>query len=245
MKLRTWFDGIFGTLLAPAADPRTKAPAVSGGDERAALLRIEQSLTQLAGARARLEAQAEAARRRMELLEEQARMHLRAGRDDPARLALQWREAVVVQAQALAAQLAALQHEEAKLATLEQQFKTSMAARVVRAEIAAAQHTAVEAQIQVNEIRIEGLLDRPSDVTRAEPALVAAESRVEDMRARAAALERLINQGTIGGVPEEATPPALSAEGSAAIEERLAAIRAEVERQPDADSGSAFEQHSP
>src|SRR5437899_13046592 len=209
--------------LAPAPDPRVTY-LTSHQKQRALLNQVAKAGKEVTAAKERLRADADAVRAKLPAMEEQARQELKAGRESMARLALQRRQVVINELQTLERQLARVEKEDAALAMIEQRLSGQIEAFAARQEVIKARFSAAEAQVRINEA-MTGVSQDFADLTAT---LQRAEHTTEEMQARAAAIDRLVQEGDLEAITFAA--------GSDAIDARYHSLDADadVERQLDA-----------
>src|SRR5437899_4075746 len=209
--------------LAPAPDPRV-THLTSHQKQRALLNQVAAAGREVTAAKERLHAAAESVRAKLPAMEEQARQDLKQGRESMARLALQRRQVVINELQTLERQLAEVEKEDAALAMIEQRLSGQIEAFAARQEVIKARFSAAEAQVRINEA-MTGVSQDFADLTAT---LQRAEHTTEEMQARAAAIDRLVQEGDLEAITFAA--------GSDAIDARYHSLDADadVERQMDA-----------
>lgn len=160
---------------------------------------VKKGLVEVVTSRRRLELQAGKLRDNVEKLDEQARQALQADREDLARLALQRKNAAMMQLTDLEQQIESLETEQQKL----QQAETRLALKVesfrTRKETIKAQYSAAEAQVRIGEAAT-GLSEEMADIGLA---IDRAENKTEQMRARAAAIDELVSTGLLEDLTTE------------------------------------------
>jgi phage shock protein A len=191
--------------------------------QRELLQRVRRGVADVATGKKRLELQAVKLEESVSRLEEQARKAVGAGREDLARAALERKQALQAQLTTLDAQRQQLQGEQDKLILAEQRLTTKVEAFRVRKETVKAQYSAAEAQVQIGEA-VTGVSEEMADVGLA---IERAEDRTETLRARAGAIDELIESGALedltGG---DAIDRELSQiEGSGQVERELEQLR--------------------
>jgi phage shock protein A len=174
-------------LMAPAEDPR-QTYTRTWEKQRALLARVQQSLVEITAVKKRLEVKAVDVRSRMPEIEEQARQSLRDGREDMARLALQRYEMVATELKQLEGQMRDIEQEEHRLRLTEGRLSAQIEAFYTRLDLIAARFSAAEAQVEINEA-LTGVSEELAELGRA---MEQAERKSEYMQARAAAIERLV-----------------------------------------------------
>ena len=212
-----------GSLFASAEDPRAATGSVYR--RRMELLRrLETVLAEVSASKTQLESQTDRMREGLPRLEEQARVALRAGREDAARLALTRRREATTELRRVEQQVADMAHEEARLALAKQRLAAQIDGLRTRQEVLAARYTAAEAQIHINEA-LAGVSD---DLSGLGTALDQAEERTERMQARASAIDDLMHAGSLGR--ETRVAEVLDPDEAAAVEGDLEALKREIGR---------------
>ncbi|WP_207231421.1 PspA/IM30 family protein [Methanofollis fontis] len=190
------------------------------------LQNVKRGVAEVATSKKRLQLQRAKLLQNSEKLDGQARDAIRADREDLARLALERKSAITSQITGLDQEIAGLEKEQEKLVAAEKRLSTKVEVFRTRKETIKAQYSAAEAQVRISE-SVSGISEEMADVGLA---IERAENKTEDMKARSAALDELIEQGTLtdftGGPDEiERELAAIGAESS--IESELSRIKAE------------------
>jgi phage shock protein A len=211
--------------LAPAPDPRV-THLTSQQKQRALLNQVVVACHDVAAAKERLRATAEAVRQRLPAMEEQARQELRTGHDAMARLTLQRRQVVMKELETLESQLAEVEEEEAALVMIQQRLSGQIAAFTARQEVIKARFSAAEAQVRIS----EAMTGVSQDFAELTSALQHAERTTEDMQARATAIDRLVQEGDLEAITFGAGADAIDSRfqalgADADVEKQLAALR--------------------
>jgi phage shock protein A len=179
-------------LMTPAEDPRQAY--VSVYDKQCALLvRVRKALSEVAIAKSRLEEKAETTRAKLPRFEMLARQALLDGREDLARLRLQRRQLAQAQLQTLNKQLLEIEREEHRLSLAEQRLSDYLSTFYTHQELLAARYSAAEAQVHITEA-LAGVSEELADLSQA---MKAAEQKSAQMEARAAAIDRLVDEGLL------------------------------------------------
>ncbi|WP_214044363.1 PspA/IM30 family protein [Methanomethylovorans sp.] len=160
------------------------------------LQNVKRGVAEVTTSKKRLELQKAKLQQSIDKLDQQARDAIKADREDLARLALERKAALVVQAQGLDQQIAELDQEQQKLVAAEKRLSTKVEIFRTKKETIKAQYSSAEAQIKINE-SISGISEEMADVGLA---MERAENKTEQMKARSAALDELIEQGTLEDV---------------------------------------------
>ena len=162
------------------------------------LQKVRRGVADVATSKKRLELQAAKLEGSVEKLDGQARMALQQGREDLARVALERKKGVQLQLQSIDEQRAQLQTEQDKLVLAEQRLTAKVEAFRTRKETIKAQYTAAEAQTKIGEA-FSGVSEEMADVGMA---MERAEGKVETMRARAGAIDELLESGALTDVSD-------------------------------------------
>jgi phage shock protein A len=187
-KLKKGLD----TLMAPAEDPRLTYAQTY--DRHYALLgKVQQALADIGAAKIRLEKNTLEVQAKLPQLEQQARQALVKGREDLARLALRRHRLVSGELERLQTQLYEIEQEEQRLWLTEQKLSSEIEAFYARQEFIEARYSAAEAQVRIGEA-LGGISEDLSELGRA---MEQAERKSEYMEARAAAIDRLVEDNIL------------------------------------------------
>jgi phage shock protein A len=126
-------------------------------------------------------------------LEEQAQRAISQNREDLARLALERKNANMLQLQPLDKQIAEMKTEQNKLEQTERQLATKVEEFRSKKEVIKAQYSAAEAQVRIKE-SVTGVSEEMADVGMA---MSRAEDKTEQMKAKAKALDEMIDSGVL------------------------------------------------
>ena len=183
-------DRFLREFMAPAADPR-EIYRDAGGLEPELLGNVRAALESIASSRSQLEARTSQIGQRLAELEEEARRALRAGRQDVARHALARRQIAAAELALLERQLHDAGLETERLRVVEQRLAARIEAFLARERMLEARQSAAEAHVRINEA-LAGISD---EIAGLGPDLAHAEEHAEELEARAAAIDRLIDLG--------------------------------------------------
>lgn len=179
-------------LLDKFEDPR-EALDYSYVKQLEMLNKLRRSLAEIITSRKRLEMQKSRLMDNMRLLDEQARRALDVGREDLARLALERKNANLMQIQSLDKQITELQEEGQKMEEAEKRMATKVEEFKSRKEVIKARYSAAEAQVKIKE-SVTGISEEMADVGMA---MDRAEEKTENMKAKAQALDDMIDSGVL------------------------------------------------
>jgi phage shock protein A len=209
-------------LFSPAEDPRT-AYTFAFDRQRELLSKVQAALAAVGATKERLETKAAAVRAKLPQLEGRAAEALQVGREDMARLALQRRHLAALELQTLERQLLEIEHEEHRLSLTEQRLSTQLETFFARQEMLAARYSAAEAQVQIGEA-LSGVSDELAELDQA---MQQAERKSALMQARAAAIDRLVDDGLLE-LPGSASDELMPLDVSRAVEDQLATLKARL-----------------
>jgi phage shock protein A len=188
------------------------------------LTKVRQALVSVAASRKRLEQQLQHS---VDHLNDQAKQALAIGREDLAREALSRKAAAQAQIDPMEAQHQQLAEQEQKLeqtlAALQDRVNTFRTQK----ETLKAQYTAASAMSSVNE-SVAGISGTLSD-SGAE--LARAQDKIDQMQARAGALDELLQSGVledVGGDTDDIQKELDQAGADADVESELAAMKAQI-----------------
>jgi len=126
-------------------------------------------------------------------LEEQAQRAISQNREDLARLALERKNANMLQLRPLDKQIAEMKTEQDRLEQTERQLATKVEEFRSKKEVIKAQYSAAEAQVRIKE-SVTGVSEEMADVGMA---MSRAEDKTEQMKAKAKALDEMIDSGVL------------------------------------------------
>ena len=126
-------------------------------------------------------------------LEEQARRAISQNREDLAKLALERKNTNMLQLQPLDKQIVEMKTEQDKLEQTEKQLAAKVQEFRSKKEVIKAQYSAAEAQVRIKE-SVTGVSEEMADVGMA---MSRAEDKTEQMKAKAKALDEMIDSGVL------------------------------------------------
>ena len=193
------------------------------------LQNVKRGIADVTTAKKRLEIQYTGMQQQVDKLDGQARDALKANREDLAREALTRKAAVQAQLEGIMQQGQQLEAQQQKLIEGQKTLQAKIEAFRTQKEVIKAQYSAAEAQVRIGEAT-SGLSSELSDIGAA---TARAQDKVEQMQARAAAVEELVTTGALDEVGSSSTTSldrqiaALSADTQ--VDAELAKIRAELD----------------
>jgi phage shock protein A len=225
------FTMLFKTKASKALD-RAENPAetldYSYQRQLEMLQQVKRGVADVVTAKKRLQLQTQRLEQSVVKLDGQARQALAGGRDDLARVALERKALAQSQLQGLDQQITQLEGQQQNLVDQQQRLSDRIEAFRTQKEVIKAQYSAAEAQVRVGEAAT-GLSGELSDLGLATQR---AHDKVEQMQARAAAVDELVSTGALDDLSAPATSDldrqiaALSAD--AQVESELAQMKAEL-----------------
>lgn len=126
-------------------------------------------------------------------MEEEAHRAVDSNREDLAKLALERKNANLLQVQALDKQITEMQVEQQKLEDTERRLSTKVEEFKSKKEVIKAQYSAAEAQVRIKE-NVTGISEELTDIGMA---MNRAEDKTEKMKAKAQALDEMIDSGVL------------------------------------------------
>jgi phage shock protein A len=217
MGLWSRFTMLFKTKASKALD-RAENPAetldYSYTKQLELLQKVKRGVAEVVTAKKRLQMQTDRLEQSVVKLDSQARQALSGGREDLARMALERKVLIQGQLQDLDQQIAGLEGQQSTLVQQERTLAAKVDAFRTQKEVIKAQYSAAEAQVKIGEATT-GLSGELSDVGMA---VQRAHDKTEQMRARAAAVEELVETGALDD---------LSAPGTSELDRQIAAMSAD------------------
>jgi len=223
--------------LDQVEDPR-EIFAYAYGRQQAQLRAVKRGRLEVAAARRQLEREAERLRARADRLHEQARRAVRMQRDDLAHAALERKQATLVALRGLERQRADFERDEAELQRVDQQLGQRLEQFRVQRSVLSARYSAAAAQVTVGEA-LAGLAG--DEETELSLAVERSEERVEQVTARALAIDELLGGDALAGPnPRDEVERELDAlDITGAVDADLDALRRELADEQATDGGAA------
>jgi phage shock protein A len=194
------------------------------------LQNVKKGIADVVTSKKRLQLQEEKLQQQVVKLDTQARQALAAGNEDLARMALERKNAVQTELQGLDTQIAQLEDQQQKLTENEQRLRTKIEQFRSKKEIIKAQYSAAEAQVRISEAAT-GVGEEMADIGLA---MQRATDKVEQMRARADAVQELEAAGTFEDLTtltpgeDDIDRQLRQLSSSSAVDSELAKMKAEL-----------------
>ncbi len=191
-RFETTLKAKINALLNRIEDPRETLD-YSYEKQLELLQQTKRGVTEVVTSKKRLQIQKTKLSQDIEKYDSQAKAAVGANREDLAREALERRASVTQQIKDLDAQIADLEAQETKLIEAEKKLSTQVEVFRTKKESVKAQYTAAEASVKINE-SLTGTSKEMADVGNA---IDRAQNKTEEMKARAAAIDDLVEAGTL------------------------------------------------
>jgi phage shock protein A len=193
------------------------------------LNKLRRDIAEVVTAKRRLEMQKTKLWDNIRTLDEQARRSIDAEREDLAKLALERKNANLMQLQGLDKQIAEMLSEQEKLEQTEKRLSTKVEEFKSKKEVIKAQYSAAEAQVRIKE-NVTGISEEMTDIGMS---LSKAEEKTEKMKAKSGALDEMIDSGVLTDYTSskdsiEKELEQITLKGS--VDEELAKLKAERQR---------------
>jgi phage shock protein A len=226
-RMSTVVQAKMNKIMDKIEDPRETLD-VSYEKQLQLLQNVKRGVAEVTTSKKRLELQKAKLQMSIDKLDAQAKEALQAGREDLARKALENKAALMIQSTTLDQQILDLADQQQKLMTAESRLATKVESFRTKKETIKAQYSAADAQVKITE-SVTGISEEMADVGMA---VERAEEKTENMRARSAALDELLESGTLtdysGGDEIEKELAKVKAKGT--VEDELARMKGEMKK---------------
>ena len=224
-RMATIVKSKMNRVMDNAEDPRETLDY--SYEKQLELLRnVKRGVVEMVTAKRRLEMQASKVQANLTTLDSQAGQALEAGREDLCRLALERQQAAVMELQGLDQQVADMEIEQEKLTNAEKRLQAKVQAFRTKKEVIKAQYNAAQAQVRIGSA-LSGVSEEMGDVSLA---IERAENKTENMRARAGAIDELVEAGVlddpVGGSKDDISRELEKLTSATNVEVELAALKA-------------------
>jgi phage shock protein A len=191
-RLSTVIKQKVNQLLDRYEDPR-QALDYSHVKQTEMLNKLRRDIAEVITSKKRLEMQKAKLWDNIRTLDEQAHRSIEVEREDLAKLALERKNSNLLQVQGLEKQIAEMQNEQEKLEQTEKRLSVKVEEFKSKKEVIKAQYSAAEAQVRIKE-SVSGISEEMTDVGIA---MNRAEDKTEKMKAKAQALDEMIDSGVL------------------------------------------------
>ena len=214
-------------ILNRIEDPR-EVLEVSYEKQLQLLQNVKRGVAEVTTSKKRLELQKAKLQMNIDKLDGQAKEAISASREDLARKALESKALMQAQLNTLEGEINELNNQQQKLQAAETRLATKVEAFRTKKETIKAQYTAADAQVKITE-SVTGISEEMADVGLA---VQRAEEKTEDMKARSAALDELLESGTLtdysGGDEIESELARVKAKNT--VDDEMARLKAEMNK---------------
>ncbi len=227
-RMSTVIKAKMSKLIGEVEDPRETLD-YSYEKQLELLQNVRRGIADVVTSKKRLQLQKAKLLQTIEKLEGEARDAVQADREDLARLALERKAALASQIATLDQEIATVEQEQEKLVAAEKRLSTKIEVFRTRKETIKAEYSAAEAQVKISE-SVSGISEEMADVGMS---IERAENKTADMKARAAALDELIELGTledVTGREDEIERELAKISQKSSVESELSRIKEEVGR---------------
>lgn len=208
-------------------DPR-EVLEVSYEKQLQLLQNVKRGVAEVTTSKKRLELQKAKLQMNIDKLDGQAKEAISASREDLARKALESKALMQAQLNTLEREINELNDQQQKLQAAETRLATKVEAFRTKKETIKAQYTAADAQVKITE-SVTGISEEMADVGLA---VQRAEEKTEDMKARSAALDELLESGTLtdysGGDEIESELARVKAKNT--VDDEMARLKSEMNK---------------
>jgi phage shock protein A len=191
-RMSTVVQAKMNKIMDKIEDPRETLD-VSYEKQLQLLQNVKRGVAEVTTSKKRLELQKAKVQMNLDKLDGQAKDALQAGREDLARKALENKAALQAQSATLDQQITDLNDQQQKLMDAESRLATKVESFRTKKETIKAQYSAADAQVKITE-SVTGISEEMADVGMA---VQRAEEKTENMKARSAALDELLESGTL------------------------------------------------
>ncbi len=192
------------------------------------LQNVKRGVAEVTTAKKRLELQKVKLEQNIQKLDEQAREAVKAGREDLAKVALERKSNSQAEIAGLTQQIADILKEQEKLMVTEKRLSAKIESFRSTKETIKAEYSAAEAQVKITE-SVSGISEEMSDVGMA---VQRAQDKTEEMKARASALDELVESGTLedvtGGTKDDIDRELAKIKSKSDVDAQLEALKKEM-----------------
>jgi phage shock protein A len=226
-RMSTVVQAKMNKIMDRMEDPR-EVLDVSYEKQLQLLQNVKRGVAEVTTSKKRIELQKAKLQMSIDKLDSQAKEAIQANREDLARKALENKALLIAQSNALDQQIADLNEQQQKLMAAESRLATKVEAFRTKKETIKAQYSAADAQVKITE-SVTGISEEMADVGMA---VQRAEEKTENMKARSAALDELLESGTLtdlsGG--DEIENELAKVKAKSTVEDELAKMKAEMKK---------------
>ena len=226
-RMSTVVQAKMNKIMDKIEDPR-EVLDVSYEKQLQLLQNVKRGVAEVTTSKKRIELQKAKLQMSIDKLDSQAKEAIQANREDLARKALENKATLQAQSNTLDQQITDLNDQQQKLMAAESRLATKVESFRTKKETIKAQYSAADAQVKITE-SVTGISEEMADVGMA---VQRAEEKTENMKARSAALDELLESGTLtdlsGG--DEIESELAKVKAKSTVEEELAKMKGEMKK---------------
>ena len=226
-RMSTVVQAKMNKIMDKIEDPR-EVLDVSYEKQLQLLQNVKRGVAEVTTSKKRIELQKAKLQMSIDKLDSQAKEAIQANREDLARKALENKAALQAQSNTLDQQITDLNDQQQKLMAAESRLATKVESFRTKKETIKAQYSAADAQVKITE-SVTGISEEMADVGMA---VQRAEEKTENMKARSAALDELLESGTLtdlsGG--DEIESELAKVKAKSTVEDELAKMKGEMKK---------------
>jgi phage shock protein A len=226
-RMSTVVQAKMNKIMDKIEDPRETLD-LSYDKQLELLQNVKRGVAEVTTSKKRIELQKAKLQMSIDKLDAQAKEALGANREDLARKALENKAALQTQSATLDQQIAELENQQQKLMVAESRLATKVESFRTKKETIKAEYSAADAQVKIAE-SVTGISEEMADVGLA---VQRAEEKTENMKARSAALDELLESGTLedysGG--DEIEKELAKVKAKSTVEDELARMKSEMKK---------------
>jgi phage shock protein A len=225
-RMETVFKSKMNKVLNRMEDPRETLD-YSYEKQLEMLHDVKRGVAVVTTSKPRLQLQRAKLMKSVDKLDSQAKDAVAADREDLARMALERKAALMQQVDGIDIEIVELEKQQEKLIASEKRLSTKVEIFRTRKESIKAGYSAAEAQVRINE-SVTGISEEMADVGLA---IERAENKTEEMKARAEAIDELMEVGTLEdltGPQDDIERELAKISSQTSIESELTRLKAEA-----------------
>src|SRR5271157_3020544 len=226
-RMSTVVQAKMNKIMDKIEDPRETLD-LSYDKQLELLQNVKRGVAEVTTSKKRIELQKAKLQMSIDKLDAQAKEALVANREDLARKALENKAALQAQSATLDQQIADLENQQQKLMAAESRLATKVESFRTKKETIKAEYSAAEAQVKITE-SVTGISEEMADVGLA---VQRAEEKTENMKAHSAALDELLDSGTLedysGG--DEIEKELAKVKAKSTVDNDLARMKSEMKK---------------
>jgi phage shock protein A len=226
-RMSTVVQAKMNKIMDKIEDPRETLD-ISYDKQLELLQNVKRGVAEVTTSKKRIELQKAKLQMSIDKLDAQAKEALGVNREDLARRALENKATLQAQSATLDQQIADLETQQQKLMDAESRLATKVEAFRTKKETIKAEYSAADAQVKITE-SVTGISEEMTDVGLA---VQRAEEKTENMKARSAALDELLESGTLedysGG--DEIEKELAKVKAKSTVEDELARMKSEMKK---------------